>query len=325
MPVEHAIYFQPFTLDLINECLWRESERITLRPKTFAVLCYLVRHAERLVTRDELQTSVWGETIVSETVLRGCIREIRAALGDDSSQPQFIETVPRRGYRFLAPTTASPVLVSDQLDLAICLKTENDGHETDRNQLRQPAVLRRTVPLIGREAELASLAYWLQEALNGQRQVVCVSGEPGIGKTALVETFLIRLDTRDTPAGVWIGQGQCIEHYGTGEAFGPVLEALARLCRGPQGASIVAVLETHAPSWLLQMPAFFTASRLESLRHKTAGTTRERMLREMGETLEVLSVEKPIVLVLEDSNSRLPLQACKMGVGAPEFLRFAML
>ena len=67
----------PFQLDLVNEQLWRESQVILLRPKTFAVLRYLVEHAERLVTKDEPLRAVWGDTHVSEEGLRDYLREIR--------------------------------------------------------------------------------------------------------------------------------------------------------------------------------------------------------------------------------------------------------
>ena len=299
MSTAHAIVFPPFSLDLNNECLWRESERIILRPKTFAVFRYLVSHAERLVTRDELLTTIWGDTVVSETVLRGCIQEIRAALGDAPKQPQFIETMPRRGYRFLVPTTVSSRHATQALLPVTRSEAVPNQHtgQADQAWLSHPAS-RSATALVGRQPALTQLQNCLQTAQNGQRQVVFVTGEPGIGKTALVETFLSTLMAQEQT--VWLGHGQCIEHYGAGEAFGPVLEAFGRLCRGPHAAHVITLLETYAPTWLLQLPVLFDAARLENIRHKTSGTTRERMLREMGEALEALSVEKPVVLVLED-------------------------
>ena len=155
MTTEHAIVFPPFSLDLTNECLWRESERIILRPKTFAVFRYLVSHAERLVTKDELQATIWGDTVVSETVLRGCIQEIRAALGDAPKQPQYIETVPRRGYRFLAPTTAS-FRQATQLPLSVTRSeaVPNQKGQDDQAYLSQAASYAAT-SLVGRQTELA--------------------------------------------------------------------------------------------------------------------------------------------------------------------------
>jgi urea ABC transporter urea binding protein len=93
--------FPPFRLDAANEQLWRESKLVALRPKTFEVLHYLVQNAQRLVTKQELLDNVWKDTVVSDELLRGYIRELREALGDDAKKPQCIETVPARGYRFL--------------------------------------------------------------------------------------------------------------------------------------------------------------------------------------------------------------------------------
>ena len=84
-----------------NEQLWRESTLIPLRPKTFEVLVYLARNAQRLVTKQELLENIWTDTVVSDELLRGYIRELRETLGDDARKPRYIETVPARGYRFL--------------------------------------------------------------------------------------------------------------------------------------------------------------------------------------------------------------------------------
>jgi DNA-binding winged helix-turn-helix (wHTH) protein len=97
--------FGPFRLDLDNACVWRGAAHIALRPKTFAVLHYLVAHAGQLVTKEALLEAVWPETAVSDGVLKGCMHELRRALGDTAQTPQFVATVLRRGYRFLAPVT----------------------------------------------------------------------------------------------------------------------------------------------------------------------------------------------------------------------------
>jgi hypothetical protein len=97
-----------------------------------------------------------------------------------------------------------------------------------------------------------------------------------------------------------IGRGQCIEHYGTGEAYLPVLEALGRLCRQADGAGIVTVLAQYAPTWLVQMPALCNAAELDTLQRRVLGATPERMLRELAEALEVLSNAQGLILSLED-------------------------
>jgi TolB-like protein/DNA-binding winged helix-turn-helix (wHTH) protein/cytochrome c-type biogenesis protein CcmH/NrfG len=106
------LHFLPFRLDPSNERLWDETQEIPLRPKTFAVLRYLVEHAEQLVTKDELMSAVWPDTVVGDDALTGCIRDLRKVLGDEAKKPRYIETVHRRGYRFLPPVTTQPVASS---------------------------------------------------------------------------------------------------------------------------------------------------------------------------------------------------------------------
>src|SRR5262252_9076684 len=111
MPSASQWVFGPFRLDTTNECLWHGTDAIALKPKTFAVLQYLVTHAGQLVTKAALLDAVWPETAVSDGILKVCIAELRKALGDRVQTPQFIATVHRRGYRFVAPVTGTNVLM----------------------------------------------------------------------------------------------------------------------------------------------------------------------------------------------------------------------
>ena len=112
---EKHIIFDPFCLDLANEYLRRGSQAIKLRPKTFAVLDYLLRRPGQLVTKEKLLDAVWPETSVGEAVLKVAIRELREALGDDPKAPRFIETAHRRGYRFIGQIAESgQTLANDQ-------------------------------------------------------------------------------------------------------------------------------------------------------------------------------------------------------------------
>jgi DNA-binding winged helix-turn-helix (wHTH) protein len=99
------LHFPPFRLDPINERLLRDQQAIPLRPKSFAVLRYLAERPNKLVRKEELIEAVWPETYVTDTLLKGCVMEIRKALGDDPSAPRFIETAHRRGYRFIGAIT----------------------------------------------------------------------------------------------------------------------------------------------------------------------------------------------------------------------------
>src|SRR5204863_4874537 len=95
-----------------------------------------------------------------------------------------------------------------------------------------------------------------------------------------------------------VGRGQCLEQYGTGEAYLPVLEAISRLCR--EQPEVIEMLRAHAPMWLLQMPSLLSAEDREVLSRGVSGATKERMLREIGETLGALTSELPLVLIFED-------------------------
>ena len=140
---------------------------------------------------------------------------------------------------------------------------------------------------MGREREFTHLHQWLERVRQGDRQTVLLTGEAGLGKTTVVNAFV---EDAAGAGDVWLARGQCIEHYGGGEAYLPVLEALGRLCRAPEGAALLPVLERHAPTWLAQMPALLSATALEAVQRRVVGATQQRMLRELAEALEVLTV-----------------------------------
>ncbi len=280
-----------------------------VRPKPFAVLAYLATHPGRLVTAAELRKVVWPNTYISEGLLRSYIREVRVVLRDDAETPRFIETVPRRGYRFLPALTTPQPVVSSQWSVV-----SEEGRAGTRSQLTT-GHWHQATSLVGRDTELTQLKGWLARAMSGTRQVVFVTGEPGIGKTTVVDAFLAGVGNWGLGSGIppspnpifqspksalWIARGQCIEHYGAGEAYLPVLEALGHLCRQPGGEQVVGVLSHYAPTWLVQMPALVSEAELEMLQRKIQGATRERMLREIAEAVEALTLEHPLVLVIED-------------------------
>lgn len=289
--MEYEYQFGPFQLDVENERLWRGWEEIILRPKNFAVLRYLVAHPHQLVTRDKILQDVWRGTVVTDAVLTVCIGEIRQALGDDRHRPQYIETVHRRGYRFIATIIGGPALEN----------TPGTGQSrsmpANTSPLRPQSWALGPVSLVGRETEIAQLEGWLEQAQRGIRQVVFVAGEPGIGKTTLVNAFLARVPSLPP---LWVARGQCIARYGAGEAYLPVLDALGRLCREPGSEPLLSRLAQHAPTWLLQMPSLLGAGELEALQRRVHAASRERMLRELTEAVDAITVERPLVLVLED-------------------------
>jgi TolB-like protein/DNA-binding winged helix-turn-helix (wHTH) protein/Flp pilus assembly protein TadD len=97
--------FQSFRLDTADQCLWHGEVRVSMPPKAFDVLRYLVENPGRLVTQDELLEKLWPETYVNPEAIRKYILDIRKILGDRPDKPEFIETVTKRGYRFIAPVS----------------------------------------------------------------------------------------------------------------------------------------------------------------------------------------------------------------------------
>jgi DNA-binding winged helix-turn-helix (wHTH) protein len=107
-PCAARLRFDRFELDEADARLTCAGEPVALAPKPFAVLCALARTPCMLVTKNALLDAVWGHRFVTESVLKSAISEVRAALGDDPKQPRYIETVSRRGYRFIATAVGAP-------------------------------------------------------------------------------------------------------------------------------------------------------------------------------------------------------------------------
>src|SRR5262245_46712290 len=105
---EPAVLFGPYRLEIGDASLWNGPQSVPLTPKAFSVLQCLAQRPGRLVTKQELIEAVWPGVFVGDAVLKVCVREIRRALADDPKVPQFIETVHRRGYRFIAPIAEPP-------------------------------------------------------------------------------------------------------------------------------------------------------------------------------------------------------------------------
>ena len=155
-----------------------------LEPQVFAVLRYLIEHRDRVVTRQELLEHVWPERFISEATLDHRVMEARQAIGDSGQRQQRIQTLRGRGYRFLGTVEERLVALAPQ-------------HTTTIHQV--PVPVGAPTMLVGRDAELAQLYQWYTAACQGQRQVVCITGEVGIGKTTLVDAFVTQVMVRSPP------------------------------------------------------------------------------------------------------------------------------
>ncbi|MDR3750304.1 MAG: AAA family ATPase [Terracidiphilus sp.] len=265
--------FDCFALDTANQCLWCNGVQIALAPKPFAVLRFLVDNPGRLITHDELLDALWPETYVQPQVLRTYMLELRKVLGDDPGQPRFIQTLPKRGYCFVAPVAERSAM--------------------DRGR-PSPASAKdvKAAEIVGRANELVRLHAQFEIAQSGKRQVVFVCGEAGIGKTALVDAFCRQLDSAQAAT---LAHGQCVQGICGNEEFYPVIEALGQLCASPQREAACRILSRIAPAWLAhgREPEVAAAS-------PAPPNSRQRLVGDLCAALEELAAEQPLLLVFED-------------------------
>ena len=233
----HGIYeFGPFRLDQAERMLSGAGQVVALSPKALDLLIALVTKAGRVVDKEELMREVWPDTFVEENNLTVNISALRRALGSASSDQDYIQTVPRRGYRFVAS-------VRQAAESALLAPGGTASAETDSEVL------------VGREPELHILESFLRDAVEGAGRMIFITGEPGIGKTALSNAFLRHVRSRLPVAAIC--RGRCLEQYGASEPYLPVLDALSNLLSGTAGKLVADVLRSRAPTWCLQFPAVF--------------------------------------------------------------------
>ena len=219
-------------------------------------------------------SAVWTSLHVSESSLTVAINALRAALGDDRSAPLYVETVTRRGYRFVAvvdSTSAPPGRRSGSLP-------STSDKTTDH----------RSNAWVGRTQSLALIDHAIRTARAGLRQIVFVTGEAGIGKTTLTQMALDLIDADE----MGVLRCQCNELFGAHEAFLPLIGGLQDLCRGRRDQRLLDSLRVHAPSWLAQMPWLLRDQERSAIQHEVFGSNRERMLREFCDFIEDLAADR---------------------------------
>jgi DNA-binding winged helix-turn-helix (wHTH) protein/tetratricopeptide (TPR) repeat protein len=289
------LHFGPYRLLGPHGPLLQSGRAIDLPRKPLAILWLLASRAGEVVHKDELLAIVWPRVVVSDGVIATCMRELRQALGDDARSPRFVATAHRIGYRFIeqvrgraaAGASASSSAPADPLPLTLAPSAPG--------------------ALVGRSAECARLLAACQRASAGQREIVFVTGDAGIGKSRLVDAFLSMVatgvarsaDTARTGAAL-VGRGQCIEHFGAGEPYLPVLEAITRLCRHSCGASLLDTLRRHAPTWTAQMPGVFANAPNAAALPSGDEDAVQRMPRELAEAVDLATADQLLILVLED-------------------------
>jgi len=162
MGEEREYTFGAFRLNPTKEQLWRENEEVRLTPKVFAVLRHLVEHPGEIITKNTFLEAIWPDLYVTDTVLAVHIGKAREALGDNAKEPRFIETVHRRGYRFIAPSSKSAQIPPSN--------PTSTGEPSTKPIVSEAATTIGSQSLVGREAELALLREKLDAEITRRYQ-----------------------------------------------------------------------------------------------------------------------------------------------------------
>jgi DNA-binding winged helix-turn-helix (wHTH) protein len=260
-----AYVFDRYRLSPDGSLLVRDGVAIALAPKVLQILLVLVQHAGEVVRKEHLLQTVWPDSFVEDTGLTRNISLLRRALGDDGQH--FVVTVARVGYRFAAPVERVDRLAAPRRDLP--------GPAPEQTLRRE-----RGQPVVGRDAELNRLRELFEHTCGGHGSILGIVGEPGIGKTTLVETFLHHLgDLCD------IGRGRCSERLAGAEPHLPVLEALDEMTAAEP--ALYDVLRVAAPTWFLHVARPLHGQGAAAGAPEVTGTgSPERLMRELTTFLE---------------------------------------
>ena len=283
-PSPGTLRFGSFVADLRAGELRKDGTKLKLQEQPFKILAMLLERSGEVVTREELRELLWpGNTYVDfDHGINMGIAKIRDTLGDSSEETRFIETVGRRGYRFIAKVERVP-------------QKEGSSLLPVLPAALPPLSARRYS--VGREKERAELTAAFESAAQGRGALICVAGEPGIGKTTLVQDFLSDLQAshRIFSSGI----GRCSQRLAGEEAYLPFLEALDSLLRGDRQLS--RTLRELAPNWYAQLfpPSEGDASDAALQAHARA-TTQEKVKRELAAFFYEITRENPLVLFFDD-------------------------
>jgi DNA-binding winged helix-turn-helix (wHTH) protein len=271
-----GVSFGAFRLDLAAGRLLCGDQEIQLRPKAWEVLCYLAARPGRVIPIDELLDNCWKGLHVGPHAVTNVIYLLRSVFSAGNGEADWLQSVARRGYRFAAPieSASTPRETTRQPDATVGAAAETDAL------------------FVGRQAECASLLRRWAQAVNRSPQAVFVAGEPGIGKTALVQHFLAMASP---PPLLCVGR--CIPHHREAEPYMPLLEALGSL---GSVAELTEVAREHAPTWLLQMPWLVPSEERAELLRSLSDVGPARMPREGKRLFAALAERAPVLLLLED-------------------------
>jgi len=277
--------FGEFELDLRLFELRCDAEPVPVQPKVLDLLAYLLRNHQRVVSKQELLEKVWPNEVVSETALTHAVMEARRAVRDDGSRQHLIQTVRRRGYRFIGA-------VEERADPTAA----RSGKAGGTRRPSQSAVEREL--FVGRERALGRLREDLWEAFGERSRVVLLVGEPGIGKTRTAEE--LAAEARSSGAETLVGR--CVEGEGA-PAYWPWVQIVRRFLAGRTRGALEPLLGTRAAVIAQAIPE--VAEKLGDIEpppELEPAQARFRLFDSLTAFLKNAARERPLVLVLDDLN-----------------------
>src|SRR5215475_3897028 len=263
MLTNRRIYeFDDFRVDTGQFLLSRAGSTRPISPTVFRILLILLERAGESVSKEELMKYVWPDSFVEEGNLNRNVSTLRKVLQEKPSDHRYIETIPKTGYRFIAP-----VRVIDYQPPA------NVPHT---------ASTRTSNRVVGREPERDTLRRAYDQARQGHGGIVCISGDVGLGKTTLIDAFLDDL-IRDGQT-FHLSRGRCSESFAESEPFMPWIESLRTLASEP---AIGTVMAKAAPSWYREIS-------------HTGSAVPRKMKRELLDFCRQISPVHPLIIVIDD-------------------------
>jgi DNA-binding winged helix-turn-helix (wHTH) protein/tetratricopeptide (TPR) repeat protein len=277
--------FEPYRLDLHERQLLRGKQVVPLSPKLFDLLAVLVQNAGSLLQKDDLLEQVWCDVAVEEGSLTRGISSLRQVLGSSPDGRDYIQTVAKRGYRFTANVRETIV-------------TELDSTRFPGGIPLPPLLLDTDAPaFVGRDAELAQMQDVWQRANNGRRQLLLVTGEPGIGKTRLSLEFARARGGEGATVLVGCSDEEALVPY---QPFVEALSWYVRACPEPDLRAQLAAagggteLALVIPALLHRLPDLPTPLAINP------EGQRYRLFEAVAATLAVASCARPVLLVFDD-------------------------
>jgi len=289
---DSIVSFGAFELDMLAEELRRRGVRLHLQDMPLKVLAMLVEQPGELIRREVFFERLWPDdaTGILDDNLNSAIRKLRIALDDSARSPRFIETEPRRGYRFVAPIKRVNRTAIDE-------QSVTSGHPSSRPTSTRPGVRELASLFVGRDGEMADLRATLDDCLNRRQDwLVMLSGEAGIGKTRVAES----LADEATERGMAVKWGRSLEESG-GPPYWPWVQILRALVRSSDDSTLVEEMGAGAADIAGIVPELTTRLGIKSSEPlATAEQDRFRLFDSIAGYLSRTAERQPLMLVFDN-------------------------